>query len=362
MPSIVDLPALIAALPEPARHRFERLFYVQADVGELRVLPAMRAWVQQRFGSVEAVERQHVVRVMNRITFEGALYNPLRAQRPVPVDATPRSETEGEAFFADPLHTTAEDVFGRVQGQHCITTSNIARWERWHAVVIFRERDPLHVSREALRESFSISLEWARRAHTLDPQARYFVWMWNGGLKGGASIQHAHVQIALGRGMHYSRVEFLRRAALAYRAQHTSDYFADLFAAHADLGLSFALGAVRGFVYLAAQRPKETWLIGNAFDDALADALHEVLQRLAQRTAMQAFNVVAILPPLFPAPTDEDWHGFPCVLRIADRGPAAMIASDIGAIDLYAHSAINADPFVVRRALEDEVSPVKAER
>lgn len=81
--------------------------------------------------------------------------------------------------------------------------------------------------------------------------------MWNGGLKGGASIQHAHVQIALGRGMHYSRVEFLRRAALAYRAQHTSDYFADLFAAHADLGLSFALGAVRGFSTSLRSAPRK---------------------------------------------------------------------------------------------------------
>ncbi|MCS7325085.1 MAG: hypothetical protein RMJ86_02555 [Anaerolineae bacterium] len=351
MPTIVDLPTLVAALPEPARARFERLFFVQLDVGELRVPPTMREWVRQRFGSVEAVERQQVVRVVNRITFEGALYNPLRAQRPVPMLPVAQADTEGERFFADPLRTTAEDVFGRVQGQHCVTTSNIARWERWHAVVIFNERDPLRLSREALRESFAVSLEWAQHAHALDSQARYFVWMWNGGLKGGASIQHAHVQIALGRGMHYSRIEFLRRVALAYRAQHASDYFDDLFAAHADLGLGFSLGTVRGFVYLAAQRPKETWLIGTAFDAALADALHTTLQRLAQRTGLQAFNVVACLPPLFADGSDEDWRGFPCFLRIADRGPAGMIASDIGAIDLYAHSAINADPFVVYQAL-----------
>lgn len=364
MPTIVDLPEVVVALPATNRARFERIFRVDRVEGECRVPEAMRAWVERHFGSVAAVERQRVVRVTNLVTFDGALFNPLRGRRPVAMSGDGSRTNDAhdhkrqsaiDDVFADPLRTTTEDVFGRVRGRYCITASNVARWEGQGAVLIFDEPDPLAFTRDHLRDYFQASLEWARRAHRRDPRARYFLWMWNGGLKGGASVAHAHAQIGLGRGMHYAKVEMLRRAALAYGERHGTNYFDDLFAAHDDVGLSIHAGRLRGFVYLAANRPKDTWILGRAFDDDLADALHDVLRALIERAGARAFDVAVLMPPLYAPPFEErseDWSGFPVIARLGDRGAPDMISSDIGAIDLYAHNTIAADPFEVRRAWE----------
>ncbi|CAA9437713.1 MAG: Polyribonucleotide nucleotidyltransferase (polynucleotide phosphorylase), partial [uncultured Rubrobacteraceae bacterium] len=54
-------------------------------------------------------------------------------------------------------------------------------------------------------------------------------------------------------------------------------------------------------------------------------------------------------PPL--APADEDWTGFPAVVRIVDRGDPANRTSDIGAMELYAAPVVASDPFRIAEAL-----------
>lgn len=371
---ITDLADLVAQLDAPRRARFERLFRVDISEGRCIVPASMRPWVTEHFGSVARVEHQQIVRVTNRITFDGALYNPVRAGRPIvktgdagktwdkkgpptnPSQARPHSPD----IFADPLRTTAADVFGRVRGQHCITTGNIARWEGQHAVVIFDEYDPLIFDREQMRDYFATSLNWAHLAHQHDPLARYLFWGWNGGLKGGASIPHAHAQVGLGRHQHYAQIERLRLAAQSYRAAHNSNYFEDLIAVHQDIGLGFSATGLPAFIYAAAWATKDIWIIGQAFDDALANALCDTLRWLIDTTGMGAFNVGVLMPPLFdPAPSDvnsdEDWRGFPVIARIVDRGAPDMLSSDIGALDVFAHQVIAADPYQVIQSLPKQM-------
>jgi hypothetical protein len=353
--SILELPERVAALPQSSRERIERLFHIARVDGRCVIPDTMGDWVRAHMGALNEVEAQTVVRVTNRVTWEGALFNPLRGRRPVQM--TPPSAAPAHDIFADPLRTTAEDVFGRVRGAHCVTTSNISRWDGMCAVEIFDEPDPLAFTRAHLRDYLRVGRTWARHANAHDPAARYFIWMWNGGPKAGASIVHAHAQMALGRGQHYARVEGLREAALRYRASHGASYFDDLYAAHDALELGFDIGPVRGFVNLAPQRTKDITLLGDAIDDALADAMHDALRALIDRTGTSAFNAVVIAPPLFDDPVDtekkEDWRGFPVMARVCDRGSAAMLSSDIGALDVYAHNTISADPFVVRAAFGD---------
>jgi len=351
--TIVNLPERVAALPWAQRARFARIFRVDRTAADCLIPDAMRPWVESQFGSLGAVARQQVVRVTNLITFDGALYNPLRRWRPQTLSAA-GNFAQGVDFdrFADPLRHTPEDPFGRVRGRACITASNIARWDGLCAVLIFDQPDPLAFTQDALRDYLRTSLEWAQRAHQYDPEARYFIWIWNGGPKGGASIPHAHAQLALGRGMHYARVEWLRQAALAYREKWGCDYFDDLLAAHVDIGLSIQAGRLRGFFCLTANRPKDAWIYGQALDDDLADALYVVLSGLVRRTNMRAFNVAILMPPLFPAGDSEDWRGFPVIVRLGDRGLPDAISADVGALDLYAHNTIAEDPFEVKARWE----------
>lgn len=350
MRTITQLPEILGGLPPEARARFERIFDVEVVSGTCEVPDTLRDWAVERFGSVEAVEHQHVVRIFNKVTWDGALINPLRSRRPLPNASAPPHKHGGEDMFARPLQRTAADTFGRVRGEHSITTGNIARWDGQHAVVIFDEPDPMRFTREHLRDYFRVGLAWAGKAHRADPEARFFTWMWNGGLPGGASIPHAHAQIALGRRLNYAKVERLRAAAAGYRAQHGADYFADLVAAHDDVGLGFTAGGVRGLTYLAALRGKDTWLIGSDLDDRLADALHAVLRGLIDHGGMRAFNVGVMMPPLFGA-RDGAWAGFPVIARVVGRIPTGSDSSDIGAGDLFAMSVIPDDPFAAHAAI-----------
>ncbi len=351
MYQISNLPELIALLPADRRARFERIFHVDAVAGRCVIPDTMRAWTEDHFGSVAEVETQTVVRVTNLVTWDGALFNPLRNRRPVlSRQSSADSQPSPEDVFADPLRTTAADTFGRARGEHCVTASNVARWDGQCGVLIFDEPDPLAFTRDHIRDYFRASLAWARRAHDADPDARYFVWMWNGGAAGGASVLHAHAQLGLGRRRHYARVEGLRRAALDYRERHAADYFADLLAAHADVGLAFQTCGLDGFVYLAPIKNKETWVFGHAFDDPFADAFHDTLRALVDRAGVRAFDAAILMPPLF-GPLDEDWSRFPVIARIIDRGRPEAVSSDFGALDVFAHSVITHDPFAVRAAL-----------
>ncbi len=359
--SILDLPDRIAALAPEARARFERLFEVTRSEGECFVPDTMRAWAIETFGSIEAIERQTVIRVTNTVTWEGAQYNPIRMRRPMPIrtaDGGRQTADKEPVFdiFANPLVSTAADTFGRVHGKHCVTTSNIARWEGMNAVLIFDVFDPLAVDAAHMRDYFAASREWAHRARRIAPDARHFAWMWNGGPMGGASIPHAHAQLALARGRSYAFIERLRLAALGYRARYGSNYFADLLAAHADVGLGFELGGVPGLINLGALRGNDTWLLGTAFDETLASAFARALRALVDRAGTRAFTASVVMPPInadgaAERPDDPDWQGFPFIARIVDRGRANAASSDIGSLDLFGASVISHDPYVAAAAM-----------
>ena len=354
-PSILDLPGRIAQLNSGERARFERLFRVDVTHGGVVVPDSMRAWVIEHFGDLQAVEQQTIVRVTNLQTWDGAIYNPVRGRRPIPTRMPASAAHDyGADVFADPLRTTAEDRFGRVHGTHCITTGNIARGDGQHAVLIFDEFDPLKFTQAQVRDYIDTGWTWAQRAHAADPQARYYAWMWNGGVKAGASIPHAHAQLFLGRAMHYAKIESLRRAAINYRLRYGYNYFEDLYAVHQDIGLSFSCAGQCAFINIAAQRPKDIWIVCKGYDRDLADALNEALRRLIDQADMGAFNAGILMPPPWPAASveePEEWTDFPILARIVDRGYPDMLSSDIGALDMFAQQLISVDPYLVHQQL-----------
>lgn len=182
VPHIAQLDDLVAQLSAEERRRFERIFLVSRSVGKLRIPPAMREWVKSNFGSLEEVQEQTIVRVTNRITLDGALFNPLRARRPLPMDPARLEEDilsmEGDAF-CDPENQTPADVFGRVRGTHAISASNIAKCDGFHGVVVFREHHPLRFDEAQVVDYFDVALRWAKEAHNADRSACYLFFLWN---------------------------------------------------------------------------------------------------------------------------------------------------------------------------------------
>jgi hypothetical protein len=344
---------LVQRLSPPDREVFERIYEVRVSRGRVKPAEAMRPWIEAQFGGVEGVLEQRIVRLTNRITLEETIFNGLRASRP----AGPRDVCEtGEPGapdsdpFRNPYDSTPEDSFGRVEGRYCVTASNIAKYEGFHGVVVFKEANPLRFGREQVADYIDTGRRWAERAHEADPEARYFLFVWNCGGRAGASLPHGHAQVLLGSGGHYARVEHLRRCALRYREEYGAGYFDDLYRVHHALGCGFEKDGVRVMAYLSPVKEKELVLMADDLGKTLAGRLYDVLACLRDRMGVSAFNVALLMPPI--APVAEDWYGFPAIARVVDRGAAGARASDIGSVELYASTVVASDPFEVARWVE----------
>ncbi|QIN82177.1 hypothetical protein GBA63_05595 [Rubrobacter tropicus] len=354
---ITELPALIDGLSPKDRALADRILHVSATTGRLDPPDGMRAWIEKSFGSVGAVTEQRIVKVTDRVTQMGTLFNELRASRPLDTGVSLDLDREIAATEGDPFcrpgEGTPADVFGRVKGEHATTASNIAKYDGFHGVVVFDDHNPLHLTPEKVSDYVSVGLEWGRKALEADPAARHPFLMWNCLWRAGGSIIHGHAQVTATRDAHYPKVERLRRDAAAYRAEHGSDYFGDLHRVHDSLGLGVpAEDGVRAFASLTPVKEKELVVIGGSPEDpALHRTVGALLRAYVHDLGARAFNVAFYMPPL--APTDEDWSGFPTVVYIVDRGDPANRTSDIGAMELYAASVVASDPFRVAEALRN---------
>ncbi len=378
---IETIQSRIAHLPEQRRELFAQLFDVDMTPGHALPPPEMEPWVIQQFGALTPVREQTIVKIVNRLTLESALFNPLRARRPTRPGGGDQALEEWIArelaehdIFRDPERDTTADVFGRIRGQHCITASNVAKYAGWHGLVIFNQPHPLHFGPAQLRDYLDVALRWLAAAHARDPQAIYPIITWNCLPKSGATIMHGHMQIALTRGMHYTHIERWRRVAESYQARIGTSYFDDLFASHDDLALAIPFGAeARAFAHLTPTRNREIVLLAEQIERqgdketrrqgdketfspglliSLSEALCHILRRLIDEQGMRAFNVAIALPPLGPTP--EDWRTMPIIARIADRGDPMTTRGDLGAMELFATNVITADPFEVAAQLRQD--------
>jgi hypothetical protein len=382
--TITDLPAMIANLPPEQRALVDRLFHVVAEEGTLEAPDEMRAWLVETFGSVDAVERQQIVRVLNRWTFEGATINPLRSRRPnsgftqqvagvLPTElvrAIRHDKIRGDDFCHLEQRTT-RDPFGRIEGTHVVTASNVAKADGWHAVGVFRKHNPLAINAALVEDIFDVGARWAARARaadTLIPRASHLFLFWNCLWRAGCSQLHGHTQMTLSRAMAQAKVELLRAAAARYQQETGGEYFADLIAAYRALGLAADAGEVVLLASLTPTREREIVFILPA-DTAPEASWAERLQRLAaplahaldvalRRLGTLTFNVAAFGPPLTEdGQPDPAWQGFPCMARFVDRGNPLARTSDVAAMELFGSSVIASDPFELARALRGEASP-----
>ncbi len=352
--SITQLPEILARLRPEDRRVFDRIFRVSATVGELVPPESMRGWITRFFGSVEAVTSQRITKVTNLVTMEGALFNELRASRPIEVridEELPQiiAKSQGDPFCR-PAEGTPADIFGRISGERSITASNVAKYDAYHGLVIFNEHDPLIFNREDVLDYLQTARRWAEAALAADPEARYYFLLWNCLWKSGASIVHGHAQMTATKDMHYAKIEALRRAAVFYRGAANQDYFADLYHAHDLLGLAWNKDGVRGIAYLTPIKEKEIILMADREDRALYEEIFRVLDRF-RGLGVRSFNLALFGPPL--TPDGLDWSAFPVMARLVDRGDPNNKTADFGGMELYAASVIANDPFRVAEAMRE---------
>ncbi len=354
---IADLPETVAALGDAARGRIERLFEIQRSVGTTEPPATMDDWLEERFGSVEAVRTQTIVRVVDRWSLDGTLFSGLRAHRPMEVadDDGTTTDVGGSDAFCDPEEQTPAAGWGRVRGVHAITGANAAKYDAHHAVIVFDRHDPLAFDRETVVDLFNVGRLWAERAGADDPDATAYLLTWNCGWRAGASVRHGHAQALLGHG-HYPRVARLRRDAAAYRAATGGAYLADLVAAHRDLGLVVDHGPVAVVAALNPVKERELLVVGPPGMDereAFAGVVGETLVAFREVVGVRSFNLALHRPPLFGRSPGDGWDDIGPVVHVVDRGSPSVRSSDIGSMELFAASVVSADPFALARQLRD---------
>jgi hypothetical protein len=359
--NIAHLNALVDGLPEKSAEIFHRIFSISTSEGNIHPPAAMLPWIEQQFGSIEAVSKQKIIRVTNRVTCEESIFNPLRAMRPRQFEDRLKVEAlildrAKEDPFATPFDATPEDPFGRVQGRYCITGSNIAKYEGFHGIIIFNDYNPLKFAKEEIIDYIATGWQWAEKAHSYDPDAKYYFFLWNSLKKAGASVAHGHAQVVLGRNSHYVKIESLRRAALGYKNEFGADYFDDLYRVHLDLGLAVEKEDVRTICYLSPLKEKEIIVLSSGLNDAFSRRVYEALACYRDKLYVTSFNMGIATPPL--GQDMKGWEHFPVIARIVDRGYPWDGSSDFGTMELYAASIVSGDPFHFAGVLTDFVQKI----
>jgi hypothetical protein len=351
-PSIQQLPDRVANLPLDTQRVFSRIFSVDVVTGILHSPAQMLPWIEQQFGPVEKVLAQPLVKVTNLISLEQSVFNPLRSLRPHNFRGTGTGgiagKQDGDSPFVEPLNRTTENPFGRVQGKYCITAGNVASYEQYHCVVIFKNADPLDFSCDEVADYIDTGWNWMQCAHGYDPSARYGLFLWNCNGRAGASISHGHAQAVLGRGAHYARVEHLRKAAMDYRARYGSSYFDDIYKVHQALGLGFTAGNAKVMACLSPIKLNEVMILAVSLSGDTKEAVYRVLACFRDRLGVTSFNLGIAFPALG---AEQGWEGFPVIARMLDRGDAGDLSSDIGAMEFWGANVISSDPFETITAL-----------
>jgi hypothetical protein len=352
--SINDLPDYVETLGAEDRGIFDRLFELDKVTGTFKDDPETRKSLKKFFDG-DDFHSQEIVKVFNKVTYEGTLYNSIRARRPVKMSLDPKEFEKALGSAKRDFEYVPEDVFGAVHGRHSSTSANIAKYDEVHSLVIFNDSNPLDFDREEIKDYFDTAIAWFHKAYTAHPEAKYPMFIWNCLWKSGGSIVHGHAQVLLSKRKHYAKVEYLRHMSHEYEKQYVANYFSDLHHIHKALGLGMELDGVRVMAYLTAIKEKELMIFTPKVDENFTDILYDILQCYINELGVSSFNLSMALPPF--KHTDERWGHFPAVIRIVDRGNPLSKISDIGAMELYAASVVASDPFQVMAILKEKLTP-----
>lgn len=354
-PRIEDLPELVANLPDGPRALFEAIYSLRRDEGQLRIPSEMASWVEERFGTLDEVQTQQIIRILNRYTSEGTIFNALRARRPLTGrqgDAQESSLNQLEPNddpLANPLALTPDNLVERVRGRRCVTAANVAMADAWHGLVVFDEPDPLRFDASDVEDYLFTAQRWSERVHDYDDEAIFPFVFWNAQWRAGASLTHGHAQVLVAKGEPYARVEAVRRAASQFSTDQERDYFKALREVHQALGLAVDVSGAAVFAHVTPVKEKEVILIGTALGEDFYRAVGRVLVAFRDALGVESFNLVLYGPPLGGA--NDSWVGFPAIARIVDRGSLDVQTSDIAAMELYGQSVVASDPFQVAAVL-----------
>jgi len=255
--------------------------------------------------------------------------------------------------FEDPLGNTPLSPWGgRERGKFCVSAENIAKFDVQHALVIFDETHPLRFTRDEVIDYLDVACEVWEHQHEADPKRVYPFLIWQAMGKSASSLIHGHLQVLMGSGQHYSKIERLRQDVQSYRRIHGGPNFWNDYAyLHEKLGLMIRRNGTVVIASVAPLKEKEIWMMGTRMDSEYKNNVHDLLDAYVNRLGVSSFTLSIAKPPV--ARVNEDWTDFPVLLRLVDRGNPLSPTADMGAMELWGDSVVSSDPYDVKRVLSE---------
>ncbi|KAL4422818.1 hypothetical protein ABPG75_009015 [Micractinium tetrahymenae] len=395
--SIFELARSANAVQQAALHR---IYEFAIGYPRCRATPQLR----EKYGVTED-NRQTVLRVSNRVTLAQCWYNEERTRKPqtfaaAAADAAAFDPTDGGASgcdFCDWQHLTAADTWGRAEGPHAVSASNLFKYvQPAQGVILFKHHDPLRFSLEQFQNLVAVSQHWFERsaaaeaAHDaalgLPPRQLHPLLVWNCLPRGGASQFHGHAQVMLSDAP-FPTVQAEAEAIYGYdltAGTMSKGYYQDVLAAHDEVGLLLRDGADGDFAFaypsLAPWKDMEVCVQGSslgspAFQRLLYTALRALIDELGVATLNAAIHNIQIQAGLeadgasssvstssgsIASSGGASAAGFlqprrgplPVVARVVGRGKLSSQASDFGGLEVFGGASIgHTDPFRVAEAL-----------
>lgn len=375
MNSIINLEDKINELKKTDNNSyklFKSIFEFSSASGTMKIPSTFKKKLLSYFGNrdengkfieseeevIERIRTQKVVKTYNKWTGEGSLFNSLRASRPGMKSEERENEkkrikeyiegSKRDCDFCDPKKYTPEDVFGRIEGKHCITGVNIAKYDAWSSIIFFNKHNPLDFDLEELSDYIDTGFKWFKKVNNQDKQFKFPFFLWNCLPKAGASQVHGHAQILMANNIPYAKMQFLRKMFRSYMRLTGKNYFRDLYKVYSALGLALE-GNVEGFASITPLKEKEFIIISKnnpSKDDNVKEAIYKVLRCYIDKLGVNSFNMVILCPEFRETM-------FPYIIRIVDRGSIFKPTADIGAMELYGSSVISDDPYNLIKAIND---------
>jgi len=391
--STYDLPPLLARESgdlSPRQRLLQRIYLAEHSEGHLTLPEGMRRKLLDVGKDPTAVATQRIVNVINTyLPHETASHNAVRKQRfGNQVDAG--TDADKVAADVDRLHNcrgAVEDLhqpdfcFPKnyvavdsdstggeyLEGEHAIVGANMGAYTASHALVIAKKTsNPMLLTAAEYTDMFALAQRFFSRAHKRFPRRRFPVITYDTMHGGGASQIHPHFHLQVLARWYPGKWEAMQRAAVRYSAEAGGrNYYSDLFAAHASVGLAFAGGVeyrAGGFVSMTAATGLELVLMsGEGGSAAFAQLYHAVLSVCYGSLGWTQISSSCMLPPLPAGGDQQSGPGLsasstsPTMCRMVTRGGYFSAVSDVSANELLATTIVGSDIFEVARIVRAEL-------
>ena len=350
---VPELPEYLRSMKD--KKYINRLYSVEEKVGRLNVPDTFQEKVKQMFkaypggsDSLHFVESQTLITIYNKYTHDHTLYNTIRRYRPGYRERLTAEEDNAlkelidsgrgdKCDFCNPGRT-ASDIFGKIEGTHCYVAANVAKYEKWHSLLISKEHDPLKFDLAAITDYLQTATKYFEKVHSVDPSARAPHLMWDSTGRASASQMHQHMQMSIST-HHYTKAQIIRDQAAFYSNTHGTNMFVDMAHVHDQLGLLIRRGDSVLMSHLTPVKERELFVIGQTKSKEFAELLYLALRGLIDEAGTRSFSCAVIFERL------DGGDPTPGMARCIDRGAPQDVRNDVGAMEFYGSNNVGQDPF-----------------